>query len=370
MAMAQTLPRFDDSPANWRGPQLAAAPERWLHELSPAELGDLDDVVERHGRRTDDLTAMTLAEAPLPNLAPRLAEVRRSLLDGVGLALLRGFDVERYDLRQAATAFWAVGLHLGEAVSQNASGHALGHVRDLGFDYNQPSARGYQTAERLPYHCDSSDVVGLLSIKTAKSGGLSSAVSSTALYHAILDRRPDLAAVLMQPTWRDRRDEIPEDRDPWYLMPVFNPHQGRLFGHYVRSAIRKAQRFDEAPRITLEQEEAFDLLDELAGDADFRLDMEFRPGDMQFVCNHWVLHSRTRYEDWPEPERRRHLLRLWLGCPGGPEFPSVYERHQGLTASGRPAGIHCPGAVLNAPLEAVDGGAGSSTKRMRSAAAS
>ncbi|MEZ5856791.1 MAG: TauD/TfdA family dioxygenase [Hyphomicrobiaceae bacterium] len=257
-----------------------------------------------------------------------------------------------------------MGLHLGEPVSQNAKGHALGHVRDLGFDYNQPSARGYQTAERLPYHCDSSDVVGLLSLKTPKSGGLSSAVSSTALYHAMADRYPDLARVLMEPTWRDRRDEIPEGRDPWYPMPVFMPHGGRMFGHYVRSAINKAQRFEQVPRITPEQERAFDVLDELAASDGLRLDMEFRPGDMQFVCNHWVLHSRTKYEDWPEPERRRHLLRLWLACPGAPDVPAFHVGQQGLTASGRPAGIHC-GVELVAPLEAVDGGAGDSSRRIK-----
>lgn len=360
-----SFPRFDGSPANWKGPDLAATPERWSHDFSAAEIDDLRAVIARHGDREDDLIEVSRDDVDMPTLGPKLAEIREQLLNGCGLALLRGFPVQDFDLRQAATAFWAVGLHLGEAVSQNAKGHALGHVRDLGFDYSQPSSRGYQTAERLPYHCDSGDVVGLLSIRTAKAGGLSSAVSSTALYHAMVDRYPEHAAVLMQPTWRDRRDEIPANRDPWYLMPIFNPHGGRMFGHYVRSAIRKAQRFPEAPRITPAQEAAFDQLDALAGSDEFRLDMEFRPGDMQFLCNHWVLHSRTRYEDWPDPARRRHLLRLWLACPGGPATPDVYERHQTLTTSGRPAGILCPGVQLNAPLEAVDGGAGATAKRLR-----
>lgn len=368
MMDAPTFPRFDESPANWKGPQLGAEPDKWVHELTPGELADLDRVIDAHGARDDDLIGLTRADAPLPELAPRLARIRDDLLNGHGLALIRGFPADRYTLRQKATAFWAIGAHLGEPVSQNAKGHVLGHVRDLGFDYSRPSSRGYQTAERLPYHCDSGDVVGLLSINTSKSGGLSSAVSSTALYHAIVDRRPDLAAVLMQPTYRDRRDEIPSGKGPWYKVPVFNPHQGRVFGHYVRSAIRKAQRFDDVPRITAEQEEAFDYLDGLAASDEFRLDMEFQVGDMQFLCNHWVLHSRTKFEDWPELEKRRHLLRLWLACPDGPALPQVYDDHQGLTASGRPQGIRCPGADLNAPLEAVDGGPGSSDQRVHSAA--
>lgn len=359
------FPRFDGSPANWKGPALAAEPGRWIHDLTRSELADLDSVMARHGQRSGDLTSLSRDEVAMPALEATLARIRHELLDGCGVVLIRGLPVERLSIREAATAFWAVGLHLGEAVSQNAKGHALGHVRDLGFDYNQPSARGYQTAERLPYHCDSGDVVGLLSLKTAKSGGLSSAVSSTALYHTMLDRHPDQAAILMQPTWRDRRDEVPEGRDPWYSMPVFNPHGGRLFGHYVRSAIAKAQRFPEVPRVTPAQTEAFDTLDRLAASPELRLDMEFRPGDMQFLCNHWVLHSRTKYEDWAEPERRRHLLRLWLGCPGGPDVPASHAQAQGLTRSGRPAGIHCPGVALNAPLEALDGGPGETARRLK-----
>ena len=210
-----------------------------------------------------------------------LASVPTSCSTGCGIALMRGLPVERYTIREAATAYWAIGLHLGEAVSQNAKGHALGHVRDLGFDIAKPSARGYQTAERLSYHTDSSDVVGLLSLRTAKSGGLSSAVSSTAIYHVLLDRHPDLLAVLLEPTWRDRRDEIPDGAGPWYRLPVFMPHKGRLFAHYVRSAIYKAQRFPGVPRITAAQVAAFDKLDELAAVPELRLDMEFRPGDIQ-----------------------------------------------------------------------------------------
>jgi len=222
------------------GPDLAATPSRWVYELTAAELADLQTVVAEHGSRTDSLTNLRREDVDMPRLGITLQRLRAELLDGVGIGLIRGLPVERCSLRQAATAFWAVGLYLGEPLSQNAAGHVLGHVRDLGFDYAQPSARGYQTTDRLPYHCDAGDVVGLLSLQTSRAGGLSSAVSSTALYHAMVDRWPVLAAILMQPTYRDRRDEIPAGRDAWYEMPVFNPHRGRLFGHYVRSTINKA----------------------------------------------------------------------------------------------------------------------------------
>jgi len=360
------LPDFNDSPAAWHGTEMAQQPQRWTWQLTAGQVANLDDTVARLDASSRDIVTLTAADAPLPRIANQLAKLKQDLLFGLGFCLIRGVPVERYSLRQAAIAFWCLGTHLGEPVSQNAKGHVLGHVRDLGYDFNKPSARGYQTNDRLSYHCDMGDVVGLLSLRTGQSGGMSSIASSVALFNLMAKKRPDLVRVLMKTTYRDRRDEIPEGRKPWYPLPVFMPHEGRLFTHFVQSTIRKAQRFSEVPRITTEQKEAFELLDKLAGGRKLRLDMSFKPGDVQFLCNHTVLHSRTAYEDWPEPEKKRHLLRLWLGCPNGPAVPEPYVEFQGLSESGRPCGIVCPGAVLNTPLEAVDGGAGSTTKRLAS----
>ena len=160
-----------------------------------------------------------------------------------------------------------------------------------------PAARGYQTAERLIFHTDASDLVGLLCLRTAKSGGLSRIASTGAIYNALLEARPDLLRALMEPIYRDRRDEIPEGRKPWYRLPIFNLHEGRLLTNYVRSVIQKAQRFPEAPRLTDELVEAMDLLDRTAADPTLYLELEFEPGDIQFLCNHYITHSRTAYED-------------------------------------------------------------------------
>ncbi len=89
----------------------------------------------------------------------------------------------------------------------------------------------------------------------------------------------------------------------------------------------------------------------LAGEPRVRLDMAFEPGDMQFLLNHSILHARTAYEDWPEPERRRHLLRLWLACADGPALPDyMTTEFQGATVSGRPDGVRLPGVALKANL--------------------
>ena len=206
-------------------------------------------------------------------------------------------------MREAATAFFGLGAHLGSARSQNGKGHVLGHVQDLGLDVADPNVRIYQTNERQTYHTDSCDIVGLLCLKTAKSGGLSALVSSTTIFNEMRRRRPDLLKLLFQPIATDRRGEVPEGQKPYFEIPVFNWHKGFLTAIYQRQYIDSAQRFADAPRLTPAQVEALDLFDALANDPALHMFMEFKPGDVQLVHNHTMLHDRTGFVDWPEPER-------------------------------------------------------------------
>jgi Taurine catabolism dioxygenase TauD, TfdA family len=340
-------------PAVWHGPAMARRTD-WIRPLSPEEIAGLDTAVARLDASGIDVARIGPESLAAPGLRPLVEDIKAAVLRGRGFILVRGVPVERWTTRQCAIAYFGLGAMIGEPVSQNAMGHILGHVKDIGADYARPTHRGYQTAARLPYHCDSSDIVGLLCLKPAKAGGLSSIVSSGALYNEMLRRAPELLEELLRPVHRDRRGEVPEGAEPWYAVPVFNPMpDGSLVATYVRSAMRKAQRFPEVPRLTPALEAACDLLDSLAESPEFHLDMEFRPGDIQFLSNHTIMHSRTAFEDFPEPENRRHLFRLWLACPDGPPLPEAYTRHwQGATASGRPAGIRVPGVPLSAPLDA------------------
>lgn len=345
----------------WRGSDMAKREDEWRVEMSAAEIAELDAAVNAAAARNIDVVDIRKEDFPLPLLSQKLDSLRAEVLSGRGFGLLGGVPVHRYDIRQAAIAYFGIGSHFGEAVSQNAKGHALGHVRNLGFDYSRPLTRGYQTDARLPYHTDASDVVGLLCLQTGKSGGLSSIVSSGALFNEVRARRPDLLSVLMEPFYRDRRDEIPAGKNPWYVIPVFNRHEGRLLTSYVRSTVMKAQRFAEAPRLSDAQIEAMDFLDALAEESALHLRMKFNPGDIQFLNNHFIVHSRTEYEE--DPENPRHLLRLWLACPEGPALPPPYWDFQDPTESGRPNGYLMPGVTLSAPLAPEDGGPGASSTR-------
>ena len=328
-------------PAAWMGPEMARTPERWAFELSPEEIAEIDAAMATIQRTKRPLSDITPDSFVAPRLAQRLRWLLdRQLLGGPGFALLRGLPVERYTMEQAAIAYLGIGSHLGSFRSQNAKGHLLGHVRDLGLDIRDKSTRYYQTTRGLDYHTDSCDIVGLLCLKTPRSGGESRIVSSVTLHNEIRERRPDLLPELFNAFPTDRRGEVPPGMKPWFDVPVFNWYRGQLTTIYVGQYIRSAQQnFPQARRLTAREHEAIDLLDQLADDPRLRLDMEFRPGDMQFLHNHQVLHSRTDFDDWPEPERKRHLLRLWLAPAEGRPLPESFAARYGSLVPGQRGGI-------------------------------
>ncbi|HEY6966658.1 MAG TPA: TauD/TfdA family dioxygenase [Burkholderiales bacterium] len=339
-------------PAVWYGRELQPRTD-WIRAFSADELAELDAAVRAYQSSGAPLAAISPASFPLPRLGPQLGAILAELLEGRGFAMLRGFPVERYARDAQAIAYLGIGAWFGSARSQNAKGHLLGHVKDLGLDIADPRVRYYQTNRKLEYHTDSVDVVGLLCLKTAKAGGESFIASSMTLYNEILARRPDLVPALFEPFPTDRRGEVPEGMQPWFDMPIFHWHAGRLSCIYVRQYIESAQKlFPQARRLTRDQVEAMDLMDDLLNDPQIHLSMAFRPGDMQFLHNHQILHSRNDFENWPEPERHRHLLRLWLAPGAARPLPEVFAPRYGSVAPGERGGIVVRGTTLKVPLEA------------------
>ena len=330
-----------ENEAAWRGEDLLAQPQRWIHRLTEAEIGEIDRAVAAVKNAGTALDRISPATFPLPTLGPRLQRVLdRQLLDGLGFWLVQGLPVERYSMEEAAIAYLGIGSYFGSFRSQNAKGHLLGHVRDLGLDVKNANVRYYQTTRQLEYHTDSCDIVGLLCLKGAKSGGESRIVSSVTLFNEILRRRPDLLPELFHAFPTDRRGEVPPGMKPWFDVPVFNWYAGQLTTIYVGQYIRSAQgNFPEARRLTDAEWKALEFLDELTNEPALNLQMTMVPGDMQFLHNHQILHSRTDFEDWPEPERKRHLLRLWIAPNSGRPLPPCFAPRYGSVTPGARGGI-------------------------------
>ena len=350
---AMELPLKVQGGSAWYGADMQDSSE-WLYQLTADDVAEIEAAAKPLAEAEADIAKITKDDFPLPIVGPKLGVIFDDVLNGRGFALLRGLPVERWSIRQSATAYYGIGAYLGHARSQNGKGHILGHVRDLGRDaVNDPTARIYQTRERQTFHTDSCDIVALLCLKTAKSGGASALVSSMTIYNEMLERRPDLLPHLFKPLCTDRRGEVPANQKPWHEIPVFNWHEGKLSALYARRYIESARRFPEVPALTEEETAALDLFDELANDPAIGMQMEFKPGDMQWVHNHTMLHDRTEFEDWAEPEKKRHLLRLWLAAPGARPLPEIYAQRFGSVEIGNRGGIIVPGAQLNAPLEPV-----------------
>ena len=328
---SSALPAKVDCPSTWAGSELTHKHDLWIWELTDEEIKELTSAARQVLENSSSLQ--------LPVMANSLEGLRESLTNGLGFALIRGLPVQQMSAKEIEIVFRGFGSYVGKEVPQNANGDLLGHVRDFGLDSTDPNTRIYQTNERQTFHTDSCDVVGLLCLQEARSGGESLVVSAATIYNEFGLRRPDLIPYLFDRVATDRRGEVPPGGKPFFRIPVLSWHMGFLTVMYQRQYIESAQRFDDAPRLTKEHLEAFDLFDEIANDPEIHLRMRLRAGDMQFVHNHSLLHDRTSFEDWPEPERKRHLLRLWLTVDGDRPLPSYFAERFGNVEIGNRGGV-------------------------------
>lgn len=301
-----------DSPAAWKGPEIAQSSD-WIHILSGDEIAELDAALQSVTSRGLKIPDIAQSDFPLPHFSKTLADIQKELKSGRGFTLLRGIPVERYSEAEATIIYWGIMTYFGHSMAQNMMGELISDVKAIDGDWDQNfNIRGYQTRVHLPFHCDKGDLVGLMCLQVAKNGGESCISSSVAIHNEIQRTRPDLLAALYETYYIDHRGEEFEGEDPYYVAPVFAVHHGHFYGRFGSKYVESAQRFSQVPRLTPAQSEGLNLFGDLAMNDDFRLDMTFQRGDIQLLNNHLTVHSRTDYEDYPEPERRRHLLRMIL----------------------------------------------------------
>ena len=299
------------SPAAWRGAEMPPL-ESMAHYLSGQERADILKAVSEAAALGKPTLELVATDFPLPALEEKFREWRRTLMEGIGFQVIRGVPLEQWSLAEAELFFWCFGLHLGRPGQQNPAGHLLGHVINTGAAQEDSAARLYKTAANIDYHCDAADVVGLFCLRKAKAGGKSRIVSSVTVFNELLKRRPDLAGRLFKPMLLDIRDkEMNEAGSSLPIQPCcYADGALRTFYHadYFRSVTRHS---NVAPLTELEQD-LLDSYEAIAMEPALYLEMDLQPGDIQLLSNHSNLHARTDYDDYEEPSRWRHLLRLWL----------------------------------------------------------
>lgn len=334
----------------WLGSELQKKPDLWESHLSLKFISDIEQAANYFLSLDIDLSEINRDSFPLKVFDGYLSELALKLLDGIGFEVIKGLPVKRYSPEMIATIFFGIGAHLGDARSQNADGHLLGHVRDIGANSNDQNTRIYQTSQRQTFHTDSADVVGLICINDAKKGGDSLLVSAVTIFNHMVELRPDLIEYLFDPIATDRRGEVPPGELPYLTIPPLSLEDNLLTVFYQRQYIDSAQRFDDAMKLSKRHVEALDLFDTLANDPALHLSMRLRPGDMQFVYNHAFLHDRTGFVDWAEPNKKRHLLRLWLSMPNDRKLPESFKQRYGSIEVGNRGGIITQKTKLQVPL--------------------
>ncbi|HEY6259550.1 MAG TPA: TauD/TfdA family dioxygenase [Xanthobacteraceae bacterium] len=329
-------------PAGW-SPEDLRDVSAWSYRISARDADELTAGIAAVRCARVPIVEVARENFPLGQFADILADVRRELTDGRGIVMLQGFPVGQFDREETAIAYIGLGSYLGKTMSQNKQGHILGHVKDLGGNYADAHTRGYMTRAEMRFHADACDYVGLLCLQASRSGGASRVASSVTVYNRVLERRPDLAQVLAEDFHRSRSGEINAGDAPFFKQPIFSFTDGYFSATGAGAVIDKAQELPGVPKFTAAQKEAIEVY--RATVEECALDIDFNPGDIQFLNNFVMLHTRREYEDWPETARKRHLLRVWLSDPISRPIPSE-QRHG---RAGR--GVRLDGVPLIAPLD-------------------
>jgi hypothetical protein len=310
--------------------------DSWIVRMTPEEVAGFDQALAHAKHKSKPLLDMTAADFPLPSLSQAVLHRALGMTQGRwGMALIKGFPVDRWSEADTRLAYWGMSLYMGVARTQNRASEIINDVRDTGASYKVKGGRGYNTNAGLDFHQDSCDVVALLCRRTAKRGGTSKVISSMALRDEVQRRRPDLIPVL-QGTWfhsyQGTQDPI---QPPYYRCPIFGNDPQYFCARSNRKNTDAAQRdLEEIPRLSTAQSEALDLLDQLMPSDALCFTMELEMGDMQLLNNYVTLHSRTPFEDHEDPDQKRHLLRLWLAIPNSQALPPAWEEYYGDVRSG------------------------------------
>lgn len=310
-------------PTVWRGSDQRR--QDWTVPLGPDESAELIRIAER--LRGHSLEQLGRADFPVSRAASKFAKIAEILERGSGFVMLRGLPAATLPGDVLQIVYWGIGAHLGIGVSQSATGDRLGHVYDRG---TQDKERYYTRGGALEFHMDPVDVVGLLCLRTALAGGASRIASAGEIHNIILAERPDLLEILYRGFHNSRRGH--GETRPSERVPVFARGAYGIECYFLPVTVRQAT--EEGCSLSSSEEEALAFVERVANRPGVFLDMDFCVGDIQFLNNRAVLHSRTDYVDASEPERKRHLLRLWLMMPGWQPRPTSMLFHERVDRAG------------------------------------
>lgn len=302
-----------EHPAAWTNESLLAQTDQWVYRLTEEDIAELDQALQDTQAKGLVMPHIGKADFAIPQLMARLAPFQQQLEKGLGLLQIKGLPVERYTKDQASTIYWGLGMQLGKPWAQNKRGHLMGDVLNVGKDFNDPSARGYQTSIALNMHTDGADIVGLLFLKQAPEGGESTITSALSVYNLLARTQPEMLQHLLSTEFcTDWRDEEAPGELPYRRGSVFSQGAAGITCFILSVYIESAQRHASAPRLTEKDRAALAAFEAATVDPALLVKFKQEPGDIFLLNNHFHLHGRSSFVDADEPQERRHLRRLWI----------------------------------------------------------
>lgn len=311
----------------WKGPELQND-TAWTFAFTDSDLAELDaalTAVKAQGLRSGEFGK---EEFVLPGLAAKLAKVDDEIRNGRGFVLIKGFPVGKYDMDDLKIMYWGLGVHLGTIIPHNVAGDTMAPVTNLELKDNDPNRRNNTTNRFLDPHTDLADVVMLLCIEQAQTGGESGLVSSVAIHNEIVRNHPEFLEPLYQGFYHDYRGYGPTgdaNEVTATPIPVFEYNNGRVNCAFAKKIIETGAQKRGVPLTELEQA-AVDYVHTLGTSDEMRLDMRLEPGDIQIINNYITLHSRTDYLDHDDG-RKRYLLRMWVNQPDSTQLSDGFAAY-------------------------------------------
>jgi len=329
--LSDTRRQSVDGPTVWNRASLRA--EDYVYTVTPEQAAAclrIRDELRRNGRRLDTIEP---ADYRSPELAELATGISQHIVFGPGFCVLKGLPIEGWTDEEASMLYWGLGTYLGGPLPQNRQGDRVYLVQDTGLTVGE--ARGSKTNSELIFHTDSAcayagsrpDILGLLCLRKAMSGGESRMTSGHTAYNALRESAPELLEELYGEFWFDRSNETQPGEDPYSVGAIFTDTPAGVQIRYNRLHIELGHYRGGRP-LTDRQRQALDALDAVLNDPANSVEFKLEPGDVFFADNYVTLHNRHGFVDEPEVEKRRCLVRLWLGGePHNAASPSRRTTH-------------------------------------------
>jgi len=314
-------------PGTWKGPEIDWVKDG-LHMLDAQDLQDIDKALAHLLSLGNlDFPDITPSTFPLARMGNFMRTLPERLATGRGFLMLRGLPREKYSDDDMARIYLGLSSYISKPMVQSYLGDVVGHVIDV--SDVEPKSRGYRKGGGLMMHTDSCDIVALMCLRAAASGGESRIASAFAVFNEIVEKRPDIYDILEKGLYLKRADEDGRHATRTYSpdrVPFISRTENNVICYLPIGYARLAEKSGERP-YTKEESDALYHVRKVAASPEFYLDMGFKEGDIQFLNNRMIVHGRTDYTDAEAIPDRRHLLRVWMSVADWPAMPESQIFH-------------------------------------------